>query len=105
MGSKMIGRWTASWMIGATCLTLAGCVVPSSAPPPPPPLQAEVMSKPPVTTTPLLWQPGHWDWTGGGYVWQPGEYVPSAGHGNMYMPGFWAATPDGRWVWQPAHWM
>jgi hypothetical protein len=70
-----------------------------------PPLQAETMGKPPVTTAPLIWQPGHWDWTGGGYAWVPGDFVPSAGHGVMWMPGYWAPTPDGSWGWQPAHWM
>jgi hypothetical protein len=100
----MIGRWIACAMIGATCLAVASCAAPS-APPPVPPLQAELMGKPPVTATPLIWQPGHWDWTGGGYVWVPGDFVPSAGHGSLWMPGYWANTPDGGWSWQPAHWM
>ena len=82
---------------------LAGCTLGGSPYPPVPPLMAETMAKPPVTATPLIWQPGHWDWTGGGYVWQPGQFVPSEGHGNMWMPGYWAQT-DGGWAWQPAHW-
>ena len=91
----MIGRWTAGWMIGAICLALAGCAPQNNAPPAVPPLRAEAMGKPPVTTTPLLWQPGHWDWAGSGYVWTPGEFVPGAGHSNMWMPGYWARA-EGR---------
>ena len=82
---------------------LAGCGLEGNPYPPVPPLRAETMAKPPVTVTPLIWQPGHWDWTGGGYVWQPGQFVPSEGHSNMWMPGYWAKT-EGGWVWQPAHW-
>jgi hypothetical protein len=63
------------------------------------------MGNPPVTTTPLLWQPGHWDWAGGGYAWTPGVFVPSGGHSNMWMQGYWTPAADGTWVWQPAHWM
>ena len=71
--------------------------------PPVPPLAAEVIPKPPVTGEQLLWQPGHWDWSGGGYVWARGEYVPAASHGNLWMPGWWSRT-DAGWTWQPAHW-
>ncbi|HQT78156.1 MAG TPA: hypothetical protein PLD10_13960 [Rhodopila sp.] len=69
-----------------------------------PPLISEPIPKPPVTAEALMWQPGHWDWTGSGYVWAKGQYVPAAGHGNMWMPGWWARTPSG-WQWQPPHWM
>ena len=90
----------AALSLAGLCL-LAGCV--AQAPPPVPPPMAEEPPKPPVTTTPLLLQPGHWDWTGSAYVWQPTQYVPSEGHGNMWMPGYWAMV-NGGWVWQPAHW-
>lgn len=101
----MSKRWTAVVAFTVTCLVLAGCSS-VNAPPPVPPLQPEVMGKPPVTPTPLIWQPGHWDWTGGGYSWVSGVYVPSAGHSNMWVPGYWAqGEGGGGWVWQPAHWM
>ncbi|MBV9249833.1 MAG: YXWGXW repeat-containing protein [Acetobacteraceae bacterium] len=61
------------------------------------------MPLPPVTAEPLIWQPGFWDWTGSGYSWHHGQYVPAAGHGDKFQPGYWARTPSG-WVWQPAHW-
>jgi len=72
--------------------------------PPVPDLIAETLPKPPVTADPLIWQPGHWDWTGSGYVWAKGQYVPAQGHGNLWMPGWWSRTAAG-WVWQPPHWM
>lgn len=71
--------------------------------PPLPPALSETIPKPPVTSTPLMWQPGHWDWNGSGYAWAPGLYVPAAGHGNLWMPGWWAKGASG-WTWQPAHW-
>ena len=94
----------------ATLLTVSligGC----SPPQPPdtnafsliPPLIAETIPKPPVTAEPLMWQPGHWDWNGSGYVWAKGQYVPAMGHGNLWMPGWWQRTPSG-WAWQPPHW-
>ena len=88
---------------------LAGCASETTTvasgnpyPPVPPPIQEQV-PKPPVSAEPLMWQPGHWNWSGTGYVWQPGQYVPGAGHGPLFQPGYWAQTPSG-WAWQPAHW-
>ncbi|MBV8399407.1 MAG: YXWGXW repeat-containing protein [Acetobacteraceae bacterium] len=86
-------------------LALSGCVVRQPMPPPPPPATTEVVPNPPVSATPLIWQPGHWDWNGAAYVWVPGQFVPREGHGPMWMPGHWAQTPTGGWAWQPPHWM
>jgi hypothetical protein len=89
----------------AAALALAGCQVVSEPPYPPiPPVRVEVMGKPPVTETLLIWQPGHWDWTGAGYQWVPGGYVPREGHGNLWMQGYWEKSDIG-WRWQPAHWV
>jgi hypothetical protein len=90
-------------------LLLAGCTPQSTtqvitAPPQVPAPVPETIPKPPVTAETLMWQPGHWDWTGSGYAWQPGQYVPAAGHGYLWMPGYWDNTPSSGWVWQPAHW-
>jgi hypothetical protein len=71
--------------------------------PPVPPLIEETIPKPPVAAEPLIWQPGHWDWTGSGYVWANGQYVPATGHGNLWMPGWWSPAPSG-WTWQPPRW-
>ena len=75
----------------------------SFSPPPVPAPLVETMPKPPVSAEQLQWQPGHWNWTGNGYAWQAGEYVPAAGHVPLFQPGYWGQTPSG-WVWQPPHW-
>jgi hypothetical protein len=92
-------------LLGAACL-LSACVTttPTAGYPPVPPLQPETIPAPPVTSTPLIWQPGHWNYAGNTYVWQPGAYIPQGSHSNMFMPGYWAQTAGG-WAWQPAHWM
>ncbi|MDE2007201.1 MAG: YXWGXW repeat-containing protein [Rhodospirillales bacterium] len=86
--------------------TLAGCggdAGTGNPYPPVPPPRPEAVAKPPVTAVPLFWQPGHWNWTGAGYAWAPGRYVPQNGHSNLYMPGYWRHGIGG-WDWVPAHW-
>ena len=95
-------RTIAATLLGAT-LVLAGCAA-SGAPPSVPALMAETIPKPPVSPTSLIWQPGHWDWTGSAYVWIPGQYVGQADHGGLWMPAYWERTESG-WVWHPARWM
>jgi hypothetical protein len=90
-------------------LLIAGCVVQpatmmSNPNPSPPPVRVEAIPKPPVSEEPLIWQPGHWDWEGTGYVWREGDWVKRAGHGTQWQDGYWA-TSNGVWVWQPAHWL
>jgi len=92
----------AAALLGAAWI-LAGCVPDSPPPPPPPAPVVETMPLPPVSASPLIWQPGHWDWNGSGYVWARGQYVPARGHGNLWVPGWWSRS-DAGWVWQPAHW-
>jgi CRISPR-associated DxTHG motif protein len=80
---------------------LAACV---GAPYPPPPApMAEVLPKPPVSAEPLRWRPGHWNWTGNGYVWTAGEYVPHAGTSTHWVEGYWTQR-GGGWVWVPPGW-
>jgi hypothetical protein len=86
-------------------LALAGCAV---TPPPVPPPKAEHIPLPPVSAQALAWQPGHWNWDGQGYNWEPGRYVPapSAGPHHEWVPGHWAQDAQGApWRWVPAHWM
>jgi hypothetical protein len=85
----------------ASCAQPAGYSAPPYPPVPPP--QQEAIPNPPVTATPLIWQPGHYDWNGSAYVWIPGSYVPRDGH-SLWQPGYWAQTAGG-WTWQPGHWM
>ncbi|HVZ09831.1 hypothetical protein [Rhodopila sp.] len=83
---------------------LAGCAVPAASPyPPVPALLPDPVAPPPLTSEQMIWQPGHWNWTGSGYVWAPGQWVLAAGHGQLWMPGWWQQTGSG-WAWQPAHW-
>ena len=81
---------------------LAACAGQEPAPVPPP--MAETIPKPPVSAVPLMWQPGHWDWSGSAFVWAPGQYVDAAGHSGTWMPGWWEKTDSG-WVWRAGHWM
>jgi hypothetical protein len=87
---------------------MAGCAPQAASTNPFPPVPAlipETMPLPPVTSEPLMWQPGHWDWNSDShsYDWTKGEYVPAEGHGNLWMPGWWTRSPAG-WTWQPPHW-
>ena len=84
-------------------LLLAACTAQPPHPAVPVP-RTESVPKPPVSAEPLVWQPGHWDWAGSGYLWAPGQYVPAAGHGLNWMQGWWSLT-DGMWQWEPAHWV
>jgi hypothetical protein len=82
---------------------VAGCATDAAPPPVPGPI-AEPVPKPPVSATALIWQPGHWDWSGSSYAWVPGQYVARSGHGDLWMPAWWEKTAAG-WVWHPAHWV
>jgi hypothetical protein len=91
-----------------TVTLVAACTQPQAPEqnpyPPVPPLVSDIQPKPPITAEPLMWQPGHWDWTGSAYTWAKGQYVPAAGHGSLWMPGWWSRTQTG-WEWIPPHWM
>jgi len=63
----------------------------------------ETMPKPPVSAEQLIWQPGHWNWTGSSYVWAPGQFVPMSDQGTNWMPGHWTRGEQG-WAWNPPHW-
>lgn len=95
----------------ALLLALAGC----NAPPPPnttganpyPPVpvaQVDPIPRPPVSAVPLLWQPGHYDWTGSGYAWTQGVYIPRDGRSGQWQQGYWRRDADLSWHWVPAHW-
>jgi WXXGXW repeat (2 copies) len=86
-------------------VALAGCVVaPASAPyPPVPPPMTEVEPAAPISADPVVWQPGHWIWSGSAYVWAPGVWILAAGHGALWQSGYWTMV-NGAYVWVPAHW-
>jgi hypothetical protein len=96
-------------LLAAALLTgglVAGCVpaAPVNPYPPVPAPLAETVPLPPVSAVPLVWQPGHWDWTGTSYAWTRGEFLPAEGHSGKWMPGWWSSTGAG-WVWVPPHWV
>lgn len=96
------------WRLAAilAAIALSGCMgVPTANPYPPiPEAPAELIPKPPPSGDTLVWQPGHYEWIGAGYVWYPGQYVTQDGHGTLWQPGSWQRTRSG-WVWQPGHWL
>lgn len=106
-------RSAASLVVLALAGGLAGCVQPPPtavviANPYPPvpavPATAGFVPKPPVSATPLIWQPGHWEWTGNAYAWIQGRWVERAGHGTLWQDGFWSNV-NGVWTWIPGHWV
>ncbi len=102
-------RNLAGLLLATASLTLAGCVTVATGSvgnpyPAPPPAQVEMMPKPPVSDQAQIWQPGHWDWTGGGYAWTAGMWIPQAGHGPNWQEGYWS-NPTGVWMWNPARWI
>jgi hypothetical protein len=71
-----------------------------------PPPRSEERPKPPVSEDEQLWQPGHWDWTGGSYVWRPGAWILRASGSNLWMDGHWQRdTLPQPCFWVPAHWL
>ena len=92
-----------TYRILAALLLLASCA-PAAPPAPVPAPMAETIPRPPVSAVPLIWQPGHWDWTGNSFVWVQGQYVDTTGHSGTWMPGYWEPA-GGGWVWRPAHWL
>ena len=81
---------------------LAGCLTVGGPPTIPAP-RDDPRPLPPVSAVELIWQPGHWDWNGSGYVWAPGQWVPAAGHGRTWVEGGWS-NADKSWRWMPPHW-
>lgn len=88
-------------MIAPAVAVVAACA--TGAPPVPDPLP-ESIPLPPVSAEPLRWRPGHWNWTGTGYSWVAGEYVPQSNAGTMWLPGHWDQSGGGR-VWNPPRWV
>ena len=86
---------------GATIPSSAGTTFVGIAPFAPPPPQVETPAQPP---SPLaVWQPGHWSWSGGQYVWIAGHYVQRPTPTANWVPGYWQQGPNG-WVWTEGRW-
>jgi hypothetical protein len=77
------------------------------APGPPPAPHAELVPPPPPGAGPVVWQPGHWQYTGIAgheWAWQPGQYVPPPPGQTTWIPGHWTQQPTGGWTWMEGHW-
>jgi len=77
------------------------------APGPPPAPHAELVPPPPQGSGLVVWQPGHWQYTGlpgNPWSWQPGQYVPPPSGETTWVPGRWSQQPSGGWSWVEGHW-
>src|ERR1051326_1445574 len=72
------------------------------APGAPPALQTEVV--PPAPNDLVVWNPGHWNWTGMDWVWEPGHYMTRVQTTAMWQPGHWEVQPAGGYMWVEGHW-
>ncbi len=104
-----------SLLVFGCLLALAGCVPPPPPPPtfigpppnpnpPVPPPLTEVRPLPPVSEAQMVWRMGDWEWTGAGYVWQPGAWELLDGHSNQYLIGHWVANGT-TWTWERGHFL
>jgi hypothetical protein len=77
------------------------------APMPPPPAHSELVPPPPPSGVPMVWQPGHWQYTGlagNPWYWQDGKYVAVPPGANTWVPGVWQQQANGTWMWVSGHW-
>lgn len=77
------------------------------APTPPPPPQSELVPPPPPGSGPVVWQPGHWAYTGAPgspWSWIAGRYVPPPPGQTTWIPGQWQQDISGSWHWLAGHW-
>jgi hypothetical protein len=77
------------------------------APGPPPPPHAELVPPPTQGSGPVVWQPGHWQFTGAArnpWSWEAGQYVPPPPGETTWIPGRWMQQPTGGWSWTEGHW-
>jgi hypothetical protein len=78
-----------------------------AAPGPPPPPHSELVPPPPQGAGAVVWQPGHWQYSGmpnNPWSWQPGQYVPPPPGQTTWIPGHWTQQPTGAWNWNEGHW-
>jgi len=119
LGRSAIRHCGAALAAPALLLLLVSCSSPGgmpggTLPPPnviivaqkePPPPQAETVPPPPaaVASEYFVWEPGHWHWTGTGFVWIPGSYIERPYLGRVWIHGGWTYS-DLTWTWTPGHW-
>lgn len=92
------------WLTAAGLLLAAGCGEMAMTHPPVPPVPVEAVPIPPRSQTVMIYQPGHWSWTGSRYAWIAGTWVERAGHGTLWQDGYWRGVGrNAEWV--PGHWL
>jgi hypothetical protein len=77
------------------------------APVPPPPPHSELVPPPPTGSQPMVWQPGHWQYTGAAgnpWFWADGKYVAVPPGSTTWVPGSWQQQSGGSWLWVQGHW-
>ncbi len=70
----------------------------------PPPAQYEVVPPAPQGYGAVAWQPGHWNWNGSGWAWQPGQYMTAQSSGLQWIEGKWTDVPGAGWRYIEGHW-
>ncbi len=76
------------------------------APSPPPAPQAELVPPPPPSPVPMVWQPGHWAYSGNPgapWNWMAGQYVTLPPGNHAWVPGQWVLQ-GGGYAWMNGHW-
>ena len=93
-------RMRLGMLLAPALIGLSACV---TTPPP----HSELVPPPPPGAGAVVWQPGHWLFTGApgrDWSWQPGQYVPPPMGQTTWVPGRWQQQPTGGWSWLEGHW-
>jgi hypothetical protein len=61
------------------------------------------VENPPPPSPLMVWEPGHWSWSGAQFVWTPGHYAERPSASATWCPGYWQQGPAG-WVWIEGSW-
>ncbi|HWE76162.1 MAG TPA: hypothetical protein VG328_23580 [Stellaceae bacterium] len=85
-------------LLSATAMAQSTVVIAPSAPPT---VREEII--PPAPSTDVVWQPGHWAWTGSQYTWVSGVYVARPRPQVAWVPGHWDRGSNG-WTWVDGYW-
>ncbi len=58
----------------------------------------------PAATQPnMIWQPGYWGFSNGGFFWVPGTWVQAPQVGLLWTPGYWGWN-NGQYRWNNGYW-
>ena len=62
-----------------------------------------VYSQPPCPEAGYMWMPGYWAYSPDGYYWVPGTWVMAPQPGYYWTPGYWGYQND-SYYWNPGYW-